>query len=269
MGVIMGNTDNAAMNWLAFDTSTDVLSVAVSRDDQVWAQDSAGGAQASLDGLPTIARLMQAAHLRWADVQAIVMGRGPGAFTGLRTACAMAQGLAWGADRLVLPIDTLLAVAESAYVAYPTQRGRDRMWVVMDARMAQVYVAAYERVSPATEPAQWHCVVPPQVCAPQDLVPPPQWAGTAYCIAGHADAAFARLDPSPWPEACAGVPRLHALPRATALLRLAPQAWASGQAVPPEAALPLYVRDKVAQTTQERLADKAARAGLTVAGSAS
>ena len=249
------------MNWLAFDTSTDVLSVAVSRADQVWAHDSAGGAQASADGLPTVLRLMQEAALTWPDLQAIVMGRGPGAFTGLRTACAMAQGLAWGANLQVLPIDTLLAVAETAHHAHPAQAHRDRLLVVMDARMSQVYVAAYAReTSPhanAATPtsAAWQCVLPPTLCAPSQVVPPETWVDAGFCVAGNAQSVYA----GQWPEALQHATWLQALPSAQALLRLAPQAWAQGLAVAPEHALPFYVRDKVAQTTAEREAQKEAQ----------
>lgn len=249
MGPIMVTADNRLlMNWLAFDTSTDTLSVAVARAGQLWAHDSPGGAQASTDGLPTVLRLMQEAQLQWPDLTAIVMGRGPGAFTGLRTACSMAQGLAWGAGLQVLPIDTLLAVAETASHAHPTQVGCERILAVMDARMSQVYVAAYERDATHT----WQCVTPALLCAPAEVAAPMAWQGQAYCIAGNAEAVYAEH----WPNALREVPWLHTLPSAQALVRLAPQAWALGQAVEPEDALPLYVRDKVAQTTQERLAER-------------
>ena len=242
------------MNWLALDTSTDTLSVAVARADRVWAHHSPGGAQASTDGLPTVLRLMQEAQLTWSDLTAIVMGRGPGAFTGLRTACAMAQGLAWGAGLQVLPIDTLLAVAETACHAHPDQAGRERLLVVMDARMSQVYAAAYERDASAA----WHCVMAPLLCAPEEVSAPTAWAGQAHAMAGNAHATYA----AHWSPALQALPVLHALPSAEALIRLAPHAWAQGQAVAPEEALPLYVRDKVAQTTEERLAERAQKASI-------
>ena len=236
------------MNWLAFDTSTDTLSVAVARAGRLWLHDSPGGAHASTDGLPTVLRLMQEAQLHWPDLTAIVMGRGPGAFTGLRTACSMAQGLAWGAGLKVLPIDTLLAVAETAWYAHPEQAGRERVLVVMDARMSQVYVGAYEKKSADT----WHCVAPPALCSPHEVRAPDAWLGHVYGIAGNAHAVYA----AQWPNALSTVPVWHALPSAQALVRLAAQAWAQGQAVAPEDALPLYVRDKVAQTTEERWAER-------------
>jgi tRNA threonylcarbamoyladenosine biosynthesis protein TsaB len=262
------------MNWLAFDTSTDILSVAVSRDGRVWSHDSPGGAQASTDGLPTVLRLMQEAQLQWSDLQAIVMGRGPGAFTGLRTACAMAQGLAWGAGLKVLPIDTLLAVAETACgdaAAKPAKAGNatqpsgpaspaleaTRWMVVMDARMSQVYAAAYERTATSPTEATWQCVQAPALLSPQELLPPAAWVSLPFAsqpcvIAGNAHTAYAQQ----WPVALSDLPTQHAMPSAQALIRLAPQAWAQGLAVPPEEALPLYIRDKVAQTTAERQAQR-------------
>lgn len=103
---------NAAPNLLAFDTSTEQLSVAVQRgrDGQRFAHTGAGGAQASATLIPTVQALLAQAGLALGELQAIVFGRGPGSFTGLRTACSVAQGLAWGAGLPVLPVDTLLAV---------------------------------------------------------------------------------------------------------------------------------------------------------------
>ena len=100
------------MNLLAFDTSTDTLCIAVQRADALWQHRGPGGAQSSAQLLPAIRRLMDEAGLEFKALDAIVFGRGPGSFTGLRTACAIAQGLAFGADVRVLPVDTLLAVAE-------------------------------------------------------------------------------------------------------------------------------------------------------------
>ena len=104
----------SAAHWLAFDTSTDVLSLGLSARGQTTLRTLAGGAQASAQLIPQVLDLLAQASLGLADLQAIVFGRGPGSFTGLRTACAVAQGLAFGANVPVLPIDTLLAVAEDA-----------------------------------------------------------------------------------------------------------------------------------------------------------
>jgi len=244
----LSSRDNGEMtifNWLALETSTDVLSLAVARGCQTWLHTGEGGAKASNDGLPVLLELMNQAQLNWTDVTAIVFGRGPGAFTGLRTACSMAQGLALGADRRVLPIDTLLAVAEEARHAHPDAPGR--VLAVLDARMQQVYAAAYEH-----GPNGWQCVQEPALHSPGELCWPDHWAQEEFAAAGNAWESYA----DQWPSALTPL-RWKVLPTATALLRLAPQAWRDGKAVPPELALPLYVRDKVAQTTDERARQQA------------
>jgi len=248
--------------WLALETSTDTLSLAVARGTQTWTHTSAGGALTSTHMIPQTLALLTNASLALTDLQAVVFGRGPGAFTGLRTACAVAQGLALGADLPVLPIDTLLAVAEEARVAHAATRAAPvtRVLAVMDARMEQVYVAAYEftpnasAVTADTNLMQgtWHCVQAPALHSPESLHWPAQWSQDSFMAAGNAWAVYAGR----WPAALIA-PQQMALPTAAALLRLAPAAWAAGQAVPPEAALPLYIRDKVAQTTDERMQIKA------------
>lgn len=231
------------MNLLAFDCSTEQLSAAVQRGGAQWRVNAAGGAHASSAILDTLSSLMGRAGLALADLDAIVFGRGPGAFTGLRTACAVAQGLAYGARAHgagvpVLPVDTLLAVAEAARLQHTRTRS---VLALLDARMDEVYAAEYvfERGG------SWRCVRPPLVCAPEDA-PAPATPDTA--LAGNAFAAYgARL-----PAALAALQRIEALPTAPALLRLAPSLLAAGGAVPAEQALPLYIRDRVALTTAER-----------------
>ena len=248
--------------WLALETSTDTLSLAVVRGKQTWTHTSAGGALTSTHMIPQTLALLKEAGLVLTDLQAVVFGRGPGAFTGLRTACSVAQGLAFGADLPVLPIDTLLAVAEeartsgAAHIANPVIR----VLAVMDARMEQVYVAAYEFTPNPTDAADatypmhgaWCCVQAPELSSPEALHWPSHWAQDSFIAAGNAWPAYAGR----WPVALTA-PQVMALPTAAALLRLAPAAWAAGDAVPPEQALPLYIRDKVAQTTDERMQIKA------------
>ena len=238
------------MNLLAFDTSTDTLSVAVQHGAQVLEHSGPGGAQASTTLIPAIRALLAQAGLTFARLDAVVFGRGPGSFTGLRTACSVAQGLAFGARGglgvPVLPVDSLLAVAEQARA----EHGCTRVLATLDARMNEVYVAAFEWLADAGAPGGGRWSGPPDfgLCAPEAVTLADGWM-----LAGNARAAYGeRLAP--------GAPHVPALPTAEALLRLAPALLAAGAAVPADAALPRYIRDKVAQTTAEREAARRAAA---------
>jgi len=222
------------MRLLAFDTSTDRLSVAVRHGDAVRAHEGAGGAQASSTLIPLIQRLLAEAGLTLGQLDAIAFGRGPGSFTGLRTACAVAQGLGFGAGVPLLPVDTLHAVAEEAR----ERHGATRVVALLDARMDQVYAARYEL---AADGSAMQARSEVEALAPQDVRVPAGWV-----LAGNAFAAYGERLPA--------APRLDALPAAAALLRLAPGLLAAGHQVAPSDAWPLYVRDKVAQTTAERAA---------------
>ena len=240
------------MNLLAFDTSTDTLSIAVQRGDAVWQHTGAGGAQASAALIPAIQRLLAEAGLGFDTLDAIVFGRGPGSFTGLRTACAVAQGLAFGARNgqgtPVVPVDTLLAVAEEAR----QQHGCTQVLAVLDARMNEVY-SAHCTWQEATR--QWSTDADFGLCAPEALT---LTDAALWTVAGNAQAAYGeRLLPQ--------ARHVAALPTATALLRLAPALLAAGAAVPASEALPRYIRDKVAQTTAEREALRAQAAAGTAA----
>ena len=225
------------MNLLAFDTSTDTLCIAVQRADALWQHRGPGGAQSSAQLLPAIRRLMDQAGLEFKALDAIVFGRGPGSFTGLRTACAIAQGLAFGADVPVLPVDTLLAVAEAARA----EHGCTNVVAVLDARMNEVYHAPY-----SYRDGVWQAAGDAGVCAPEALQVPAGWSVVGNALAAYGE----RLAP--------GALHLAALPTSAALLRLAPALLAAHGSQPAAAALPLYIRDKVAQTTAERAAARLA-----------
>ena len=222
------------MNLLAFDTSTDTLFIAMQKNNAYWLRQSAGGAYSSAMLLPTIRDGLDALALTLTQLDAIVFGRGPGSFTGLRTACSVAQGLAFGSNRKVLPIDTLLAMAEQARVQY----GLDEVMVVLDARMNEVYHAAYRWDSIQ---GQWQTTTTLGLCAPTAVIVP-----DGFPVVGNAHHVYADLAPQ--------ATHYPVLPTAEALLRLAPAFIASGALLDPRHATPYYLRDKVAQTTAERAA---------------
>ena len=237
-------TRAAGPRLLALDTATERLSVALVVGEHQWVADEAGGALASARVLPLSFELLARAGIVLGDLDAIAFGRGPGAFTGLRTACSVAQGLALGAALPVLPIDSLALVAEDAFA----QQGATDVWVAMDARMDEVYAAAYRRVD-----GDWQVVQAPALWALPALLDAWQHRPPA-CVAGTALMAFG-------PRLPTGLAlRVEATQdRAAALARLAKAAWRRGQAVDAALALPLYLRDKVALTTAERAALAAAK----------
>jgi len=243
------------MKLLAFDTSTDVMSIAVTRTVdgrvQLWEHTGAGGAKASLTLISTVLELLAQAGLKLVELDAICFGSGPGSFTGLRTACSVAQGLAFGAQRLVVPINSLLAVAEEARHRYFAQDTNVQVTALLDARMDEMYAANFAWNGSAWAQTSTSTLVKPEaLCVTAAHT---RLAGNVFAEYG------ARLTQVP-PDAG----RFEALPTAAAMLRLAPAMLASGAAVQPDDALPVYIRDNVAQTTVEREAIKAAKAALQI-----
>jgi tRNA threonylcarbamoyladenosine biosynthesis protein TsaB len=254
----------APVRLLALDTSTHRMSVGVSMSvpepgqARLWLQEAEGGAQSSATLIPTTLDLLAQAKTPLAELDALVWGHGPGAFTGLRTAAAVVQGLAYGTrpphhptGLPVLGIDTLLAVAEEARVQWaartiPACPGQPlTITAVLDARMDEVYAATYtfgqaDQPTATLQAGPW-LLKPDELAAHLgDAARQGLLAGNAFDLLGH------RL-----PDTALG--RQPAWPTAGALLRLAPGLLAAGQAAPAAQAQPLYVRDKVAQTTEERL----------------
>ncbi|MEP7140357.1 MAG: tRNA (adenosine(37)-N6)-threonylcarbamoyltransferase complex dimerization subunit type 1 TsaB [Caldimonas sp.] len=236
---------------IAFDTATERMSVALSHRGRVFARSGEGGAKASTHLLPAIFDTLAEAGIALAELDAIAFGRGPGAFTGLRTACSVAQGLAFGADKAVLPIDSLLAVAEDARV----EVGLDgRIWAVIDARMDQVYAAEYEHSAGRWSTRASPCLTSCEALSARWRDDPPQ------AVAGNAVEVYGpRLDSAAAPRAPG------ATSNAAALLRLAGRAWREGEAVDPALALPVYLRDHVADTLVERQARRVAREAMATA----
>lgn len=274
------------LNLLAIDTSTHRLSVGVvsrASPDCTHLRDGEGGAQASASLIPLVMAMLAQAGLALSDLDAIVFGRGPGAFTGLRTATAVVQGLAYGTrsprhpDGLpVLGIDTLLAVAEDArHALHAAGQLADAPCVItalLDARMDELYAATYVFDDPTRPVAQ--LLAGPWLTQPDALDSLLQPAARTGWLVGNAFEAYGSRLPvlPPPPDNAAGTapgttqlphvtPRqLTCWPSAAALLRLAPAMLAAGQATHAAGAQPVYVRDQVAKTTLERAAEQAAAA---------
>ena len=148
---------------------------------QQWLHEGPGAAQSSASLIPVCLDLLAPAGAALTELDAIVFGRGPGSFTGLRTACAVAQGLAAGAGRWVLPVDTLLAVADEAahQLALAGHDMPQRLTALLDARMDEVYTQDFEHT-----PHGWQALSPCRLVAPQALsfVPQTVLAGNAFAV---------------------------------------------------------------------------------------
>jgi tRNA threonylcarbamoyladenosine biosynthesis protein TsaB len=243
---------------LALDTSTEFCSVALlsatgaaspgaPAEPHIWVRHEQTGAVSSTRLLPAIRELFDEAGLQLADCDVIAFGSGPGSFTGLRTATGVTQGLAFGLNLPVVPVSTLLACAESARLRDPSAT---RVLAALDARMDEVYWADY-----AWDDAQgeWRTLHPAALDAPERLVLP----DAPFTLAGNAAAAFGVRLPA---VAAARTVDSEALPHALPVAYAALRAFRAGRTVPADQAAPEYIRDKVAQTTAERVAEKAARA---------
>ena len=225
------------MRVLAIDCSTEWLSVAIGDETTCVERREAAGQAHSQRALPLVNALLAERGLDLADLDGIAFAAGPGSFTGVRIACGIAQGLALGAALRVVPVGTLEAIAEGAW----QRHGEDRVFACLDARMREVYVAAYERVAEV-----WRERIAPAVLDPSAVVMPEgEWFA-----AGPGFGAYPSL---------AGAARIVAAdtdvkPSAVAILALAMPRLAAGHGVEASQALPLYVRHRVALTGAERAA---------------
>jgi tRNA threonylcarbamoyladenosine biosynthesis protein TsaB len=242
------------MHLLAFDTSTEAMSVALSWAGRTWCWDGEGGMQASARLIPQILQMLAEANCTLADLDAIAFGQGPGAFTGLRTACSVAQGLAWATGKPVLALDSLMLVAQAMLAhSLDAQSTLPReVWVAMDARMGEIYAACYALHITAQGLLQWQTTTAPALYAPPHLNE--RWATQhPSCVVGSAlqvpALAQALTHQHVW---LPGEPAS----RAAALLPLALGAWHQGWAVDAALAQPIYVRNKIALTVAERRASR-------------
>jgi tRNA threonylcarbamoyladenosine biosynthesis protein TsaB len=219
------------MKLLALDTATEACSVSLACGDRQLDRYAELGRGHAENLLPMVDELLAEAGLALSDLDAIAFGRGPGAFTGVRLAASVAQGLAFGANLGVVPVSDLAAVAQRAAGIHP---GADRVLAVNDARMQEVYWAEFSS-GPEVEPSGVE-----QVSAAGEVVLP---RAARWVAAGRGLRAAPALA-----ERCgqAGAVVIDdLLPRASEVLALARPRVAAGQLLPPELALPVYVRDRV------------------------
>ena len=221
---------------LAVETSTELCSAALLRDGDLFVEEALAENRHSELLVPMIRRLLERSHLTPAGLDGFAFGQGPGSFTGIRIACGITQGLAFGAGKPVVPVPSLLALAE--------QSNERRVLAALDARMDETYLAAYAR-----DGEEWSEVIAP--CLADRAVLPPL-PGRSWVATGSGFERFAWLREH-YAESISH--RIEGdLPRAGAIARLAMRRLARGQGMPPERAAPLYLRDKVALTIAERQA---------------
>jgi tRNA threonylcarbamoyladenosine biosynthesis protein TsaB len=212
------------MRFAAVETSTEWCSVAVFRDGEIACVERRATNRHSELALPMLHRLLKGSELQQLD--AVAFGAGPGAFTGLRIACGIAQGLALARGLPVLGVSTLEALAEES--------GAPRVLACLDARMREVYYAALEKRA-----GRWHEVVPVQCVAPEAVaIPEGEWLGCGSGFSIYGNLGLRRV-----------LPEVH--PSAVAVARLAAPRLAAGEGVDAALAAPVYVREKVAFTKAE------------------
>jgi tRNA threonylcarbamoyladenosine biosynthesis protein TsaB len=229
---------------LAIETSTEACSAALCIGDLLIERSELAPRRHAELILPMIESLLGEAGIRRRDLAGIAVGRGPGAFTGVRLAISVAQGLALGLDLPVVPVSSLAALALDA----PAAAGGDddAILAVIDARKGEIYAGAFRR----TDDGLVAAIGAESVGAADKLVVPPgrQWTVVGTGWDAYGDALRARL---------AAPPRFadgKRYPQARAIARLAATRFAHGEGMLPELALPVYLRDKVALTIGERRA---------------
>lgn len=223
------------MNILAFDTSTEWCSAALWVDGDLRFTAVEAGQTHSRILLPMVRELLAEAGLTLSGLDALAYGKGPGAFTGLRIACSVAQGLAMGAGLPVLGVVTLEAMAE--------ETGADKVVACLDARVGEVYAAVLQRGAD-----RWVALAGPGLYRPEAAPQPPEghWIGC-----GSAFAAYPRELGPRYADRLTST-RAEVIPHARSIARLAVAAFGRGEGLPAEAAEPYYVRDKVALKRSER-----------------
>lgn len=227
---------------LALDTSSDACSAAVLTNDACFTEFELTPRAHTQLILPMVESVLKQAQLQLSEMDAIAFGRGPGAFTGVRIATGVAQGLALAARKPILPVSTLAALAQQAQQQVQARK----ILVALDARMGEVYWGVYGWVE-----GQLQLEGEEQVITPSAIELP---VGNDWVAVGSGWSAYPELAE----RAASIVKTTYAdwLPSAAFIAQLAQQDYLAGKALPPAQAQPIYLRNKIAQTTQERLALK-------------
>jgi tRNA threonylcarbamoyladenosine biosynthesis protein TsaB len=226
---------HSEMRVLAIETSTEYCSVALWHDGTVAGRSERVGQKHSEVLIPMLDEMLAAGQTNLQQLDGIAFGSGPGSFTGVRIACGVAQGLGLGAGLPVVGVCTLLALAQAC--------GRGKVIAALDARMAEVYYAAYERRDGA-----WLEVHEPGLCLPQDA---PALSGGGWFGVGSGFIAHGEPLRERYAANLAAIDAL-AVPDAGAVAQIAAVQFAAGQGIDAADALPLYLRNKVALKTSER-----------------
>ena len=222
------------MNLLSLDTSTEFLSLALQLGDNTYAHYQHAGQAASQLVLPQIQALLDTANVKLSDLDGIAFGAGPGAFTGVRVACGVAQGLGFGANIPVVGVNTLLALAEAS--------GQDNVIACLDARMGEIYHAAFVRKN-----GLWIEHSATTVCKPEAVpVLPSEWVGV-----GSGWSVYGEILSNIYAKNLIKVLK-NITPTAEAILQLAKPTFEAGLAKSASEAAPIYIRNRVALTTIER-----------------
>lgn len=211
---------------LAFDTSTELCSVALSYVDGIITLQKDAPRQHNELILPMIDELLQQANLKLTQLDAIAFGCGPGSFTGVRLAASIAQGLAYGANLPVIPVSTLRILAQTAYDKFSCSQ----VLVVLDARMEQIYWGAYKIIDGLMEE-----VIPDAIVAPDKISfsQDGNWIG----VGNGWEVYHAELQKNCHVTAI----KSEILPEACSMIKLAQTAFEQHKTVAPQFALPVYL----------------------------
>ena len=221
------------MKLLAFDTSTEACSAALGLGDAILEREELAPRRHAELILPMVDSLLQEAGLRLRDLDALAFGRGPGAFTGVRLAAGIAQGLALGAGLPVAPVSSLAALAQGA-----TEQA-DALLATMDARMGEIYWGLFEPANGGVA----RLAAGERVSDPAAVALP---AGRSFFAIGSGWETYGALLAERFKGRVTGAAPARR-PRARDLLPLAQAELEQGQGLPPEQALPVYLRNEVAQ----------------------